>query len=416
MTPSKVGSNRSLLVALALCCATTISRADDQAPAFTKKFSGGEGKSVGATFGSNIVVEAGDADSKANLNISDFFDVGSQLLKYRFQASAPFDRKKSDSVDIGSLSGLSAGTSGTFELSLVVWPERSTKHTKAVKDFCIKLVPLLIEGYEYPEVGAWGPLPCGEATQLTTESLAEAVRSIAIERAKCISDPPKDPDKFPETDNPENRARFATCPARVKRPAPVLSANAGSLLEDAPRRIRELVDQGATAVQLWTLGLTGNRQNFKYVLPDAPTTAIKEEQKGWGITGAYTRMHKSTLWSLGYSHEESYEAADKVDICSPLGATGSTSCSEAILGAPEKKTSELAFAEFRYLEESAHVAISPRVQYDIEDSEWAIRLPIYLMHNKEGALTGGVSFGYTSKDDDIAMAIFIGKEFAFFDK
>ena len=45
-----------------------------------------------------------------------------------------------------------------------------------------------------------------------------------------------------------------------------------------------------------------------------------------------------------------------------------------------------------------------------------MRVPIYLARNKEGALTGGITFGYSSSDEDLGVAVFIGKEFGFFDE
>jgi hypothetical protein len=90
-------------------------------------------------------------------------------------------------------------------------------------------------------------------------------------------------------------------------------------------------------------------QDFSFVLAEDPATKKKSSETGYGAFLAYTYVGRTYLWTAGYSHEESYKAGDKVEICTPIGTTGSTSFSEGTVGSPKKQPAELAFLESRWI-------------------------------------------------------------------
>jgi hypothetical protein len=92
----------------------------------------------------------------------------------------------------------------------------------------------------------------------------------------------------------------------------------------------------------------------------------------------------------------------------------SLECKRATLAPPERSTTDLAFAEWRRLA-GKHWALSPRLEYDLNDSEWAFRMPVYFITDAKGAFTAGVSVGYTTKDEDLGFSVFVSKAFTFFD-
>ena len=307
-------------------------------------------------------------------------------------------------MDVGTLSGLSAGTSLAFELSHVDWPDAANDRRKAADAVCDNLIPEAIEGYSRDIVNAHGGWRCAPG-DLNEEKLQAAVKTLNDKRTACADK------KAAGT----LAANDVVCETLLAAPAARLSLRVEELLVGADERLGRMIDQVQTPISLWTVGATANEQKFSFALPETPTQVDHDDKNGWAVSAVFTRLSRAFLWSVGYSHEESYEAAAKVDICSPIGATGSSSCRQASLGAPTSQQSELAFAEVRWILPSRKLALSPRMQFDIEESEWAVRVPVYLVRNQQGAFTTGLALGYTSKDSDVGLAVFVGKEFAFFD-
>jgi hypothetical protein len=130
------------------------------------------------------------------------------------------------------------------------------------------------------------------------------------------------------------------------------------------------------------------------------------------VSVAWSYLAASSLWSFGYSHEKIYKAADKTQICSPLGTTGSTTCSENSIGEPSRDTAEIAFFEIRHLTFDGKFAFAPRLEFDFKKSVWAGRLPFYFIPNKDGQLTGGLALGYTDSDK-FGASVFVSKAFSF---
>ena len=71
-----------------------------------------DARSIGTGSLSRVVIEAGDADGKASARLAkELKPTGTRYGRFSFTVTAPFDSKKADKVDIGTLSGLTAGTS-----------------------------------------------------------------------------------------------------------------------------------------------------------------------------------------------------------------------------------------------------------------------------------------------------------------
>jgi hypothetical protein len=208
----------------------------------------------------------------------------------------------------------------------------------------------------------------------------------------------------------------ATCLLVAGKPAAAISPDAVKIIAEIRPEITEQVTGAESPMYGITLGAKANHQKFSYVLPAAPTVAESSNETGYGLSLSLTRVGHRHLFTLGYSHEESYKAGSKTQICNPIGTTGSLSCSETTLGAPTKKPAELIFLEDRFIVRAGKLALAARVEYDFEESQWAARLPIYFIANKSHQLTAGVALGYTEADDEgFGAAIFVSKAFSFFD-
>ena len=59
-----------------------------------------------------------------------------------------------------------------------------------------------------------------------------------------------------------------------------------------------------------------------------------------------------------------------------------------------------------------HIGLAPQATYRLEDDSFSLELPVYLTPDKNGNLNGGIKFGYNTKDDDVAVGLFVGVPFS----
>jgi hypothetical protein len=383
-----------IVVFLAMPCA-------GQTPASTTpiaKFDDADARSVGTGSSNRIVLEAGDADAKATARLAKLFGNGPEYGRYAFTVTAPFDSKKADKVEVGTLSGLTSGTSASFEYSLLKWTKATQTEQTAITAACEAAIPRLIPGYTWKQVGRVTSLNCNQDI-LDLQALREAVDSINKMVAACSSPTP------PSSEECKQVAPGST----------VVSGNAERVIEEIYSNVTDVVHAASRPMKSFTFSVKANEQSFSYVTADALTTTQTSSKTGYGAAFAYSYIGRRSLWSVGYAHEESYKSSPKLEVCSPIGTTGSLSCSEAIIGAPKKDGRELGFVELRRLIQAGQFALAPRLEFDFEESSWAARLPFYFITNKDDQLTAGVALGYTDEDDEFGASVFVSKAFAFFD-
>jgi len=124
------------------------------------------------------------------------------------------------------------------------------------------------------------------------------------------------------------------------------------------------------------------------------------------------RSRSDTLVFAGYRREETYSAGAKTDLCTPLGDADALRCDSVTLGAPTEKIRDLAFVELRRFFPGP-VGVSPRLTYDFEDDVTGVELPVYLVTDAAGGLTGGLRGSWRSDTEEIKLAVFVGKKFDF---
>jgi len=414
-----------------------------------------DAKSIATGSESRVVLEAGDADAKATGRLAHAFDLSDDYrARYAFTVTAPFDSKKADKVDVGTLSGLTAGTSATLELGVARWAQAGESDVLAVKAVCEKYIPLLIPGYTWSNVTK----ATGELCRLglfEPEALAAVVKKLNARRevcAKCFDVPDQEPSLCSVLRNGRERSckspdgtavavcalleknlreecaacekpsagELAACTdiATIKHDAKLADGHE-TLLADANRALRPEAEKLFRPLSMLTVALKANQQHFDYVLVEDLATAKSSDERGTGITVALTHVLRSSAWILGYSHEESYKGPDAVQLCTPVGTTGATSCKQATIGAPKKETAELAFVENRTAINAGRFSVAPRVEFDFKKSNWAVRLPVYFIANKDKQLTAGFALGYSEAEkekgrEELGASVFISKAFAFY--
>jgi len=118
-----------------------------------------------------------------------------------------------------------------------------------------------------------------------------------------------------------------------------------------------------------------------------------------------------TLYGLSIDVGEAYKDQGTKTLC-PSGP-GVVACVTGPIGAPKlKKTQTVAF-EVRHT--FKHFAIAPQLSYDAGSKETAFDLPIYMVGDGKDGLTGGIRFGWTSKEKEATAGFFVTKAFNLFD-
>lgn len=116
--------------------------------------------------------------------------------------------------------------------------------------------------------------------------------------------------------------------------------------------------------------------------------------------------------------ENGYKAADEQAVCAPPPADRSQACPVKVVGVPNSKRREVFEAEIRkFLPTPSKypVGVSAVFRRDWRQNETSLEAPIYLVKDKDGGLSGGVSVGYVwarkKEDGGARFTLFVGQTF-----
>lgn len=139
--------------------------------------------------------------------------------------------------------------------------------------------------------------------------------------------------------------------------------------------------------------------------PDTSLAEISSTETSWSVTayGNYLFNVNKHYWVVGGGTElqEAYKVGES--------------------GKLEQQTRKLLFAQLTWadpelvsipgLNGTIPLGIAPKVTYDVEENSLGLVLPVYLVRDKKGDLSGGVSFGWQSETDEMVVSVFMGKSF-----
>jgi hypothetical protein len=154
----------------------------------------------------------------------------------------------------------------------------------------------------------------------------------------------------------------------------------------------------------YALRMTIGRERFDYLMPDLQQK--QEHRVGWGIgaTAAFVSPSRRWMYLLGADYQEGDEAADAVVVCPPSSGVSSVTCVEGAFGSPSAVARKILSAEMR--SNFGHIGYSLKIAHDFESDRTGVDLPIYLLRNASGALSGGVRLGW-SQATDVVFGIFL---------
>lgn len=365
------------------------------------------GRTPNSGLTSKIVFEGSEEKGVATLRVGNHFGSSvSNVYRWSLSASAPFSQDEEDSRDIGDLSGLSAGSTATLELGWIGLDsiqERAWRKLKGTVETCGEAVKAVTDNRIDNACEPYAQKVFGVPMQKVHETLGVKREFNCTEEffsAEIFDQSPKVLQLRQDAGaNPASQRELEQLTqAREK----YLQAYRGVLEPPGP---------------LWSAGvrLKAGSTSFDYFL-DTNLAEKQSTSKTNTSIGAYLNyVHQRHLIGLGYSRVSNYTGGRKTQVCTPLGTTGALDCSEKVLGAPTRDEPDLLSLEWRYLIAPAKLAISPIVEYDLDEHEWAARVPVYGAVNKEGDLVGGLSINWDSEEDDVEAVVFFGKKFALFE-
>ncbi|MEQ1511003.1 MAG: hypothetical protein ABL909_11455 [Sphingopyxis sp.] len=164
------------------------------------------------------------------------------------------------------------------------------------------------------------------------------------------------------------------------------------------------------------VGLKGSvaRDGYDY-LDIAGFSLESTSRTSYGATAYAGYLAGDGSWSgqLSVAYQRRYATADERTICRPI-AGGASECLSGADGVPTRNTRLLASAELRKSIRISGVdfGIAPRIDYDLDDNEALISLPIYALRNGDGRLNGGIRIGYGTRQDALEARVFIGVPFS----
>jgi hypothetical protein len=411
----------------AVTCPTLGATPDGTKQVAQDSLSSGDNKPSGTpTYLNATSIEAGTSDTKATLAFAGYLPTSwgdNYFLHYQLNGEAPLATKGStDEVDIGTVSGLTAGSSAAAKISITRWPHAAEKPVEDLESVCETEVPQLISPrtggmqYSWDQISSWSDAKesCSRAI-FQTPTLQSMVDGLNAHLKKCDPLPP-----LPANPSQSEVDRAATakqvCDTLKKGNGAHLTAAGqdASNLRHILAQVNELERAASETTWLLTAGPKVNRQKVSYFAKNDLSTLLKTNTTGYGADLGLTRVHGNLMASVGFSYEKSYKSNDTLQVCSPVSGSTSLKCPQGAIGAPTRMFSRIAFTEARYLMSPAF-AVAPRLEYDFTSSKFAAKLPIYFVPSKDKALSGGIALGYvTHGGGGFGVTVFANKAFSLY--
>lgn len=199
-------------------------------------------------------------------------------------------------------------------------------------------------------------------------------------------------------------------------------ANVGELVDaygpDPAEFRRRFLPKGA---HLTFMGLDASMGRGDHTFLDRTNFKLLSEPRTTWEVGAYYGLISSDLTSslrARVVYGQSYKDNDEAEICRTVSIpVGGTDCIKGPDGAPIRERTGLASVEARKLlivNDKTQIAFAPQITYRFEDKNVGVEVPIYLVPDEKGKLSGGIKAVYNSKGDEFAIGLFVGVPFSIF--
>jgi len=168
------------------------------------------------------------------------------------------------------------------------------------------------------------------------------------------------------------------------------------------------------------MGIDASLGRDSYTILDRTAfTTSKSSKNSWEVGAYYGLIAHDISWSARARvvYGKSFKSPDEVQICRTITGSTDQECLSGPDGPPTSEKTALASFELRHLvklNSNQKVGFAPQITYDFDDKDFGIEVPVYLAPDKDGKLSGGLKFAYSSKDDDFGIGLFVGVPFSIF--
>jgi hypothetical protein len=116
------------------------------------------------------------------------------------------------------------------------------------------------------------------------------------------------------------------------------------------------------------------------------------------------------LYLAKYEHQNAYSDAASGTIC-PVSGAAQVTCSTGALGPPKNSIVRLTTIEFRDAYSSS-LAFAVSYHHDFQARVNSVEIPVYLFKDGKSGLSGGVTAGWRSDNNNRIFGIFVSAPFS----
>lgn len=340
---------------------STLADTDPGGRSFVAPVGDGTLTSSASSARSGAEIHAGSENTKAYIRLGRSLSESSFFSVFSLTASAPLD-KKSDTTSLATLDGFA--NAFTLELKLT----RFITHRKSVNwsehlDYYNRL----------QEAVAKGALAKGDV-----KTLEDGIKTKQVDSGNLFEY------------------------------APEMAAGFESFTRD-----RDKWDKtGGIAASV-------GHQAFSFLTPPV-LTKESTDKIPWSVKAFYGFMPGSddTLVTFSYEYQDAYKDADSKTIVLPPDTSGVQEAKTGAIGPPKRDRKQLVALEvrrfFTLTKAEKPIGLNLKLTYDLEEDTFGAEMPVWLVRDAKGNLTGGLSFGWKEKDHRFTVGVIVGGAFGFF--
>jgi hypothetical protein len=267
-----------------------------------------------------------------------------------------------------------------------------------------KCVPIAIAGWP-------------ATTQLSTKDAAEAQAGLQAQLAQARSRPDFTYPIHIPAGTTSNEQALATHVRSECEPTDARFGDERTFVEEflSPQEAkafrRSFFDQ-RSRLRLFGVDGTFGQNGYEY-LDRAAFELSTVDKTAWEV-GAYAGIVNSNATfaaRLRGGIGRSFELPNEAEDCRTVEGLAEPKCLKGPDGPPVGDLEGLISLETRHFIEIApdrHIGLAPQATYLFDEDNLVLELPVYLTPGDDGVLSGGIKFGYESKEDDFAVGLFVG--------
>jgi hypothetical protein len=166
----------------------------------------------------------------------------------------------------------------------------------------------------------------------------------------------------------------------------------------------------------WQLGLRTAVGYHDYTYYDAASLS-KHELSRFSLSGGaeLSWLLDSATITAGARYQRAFQAARSQTACHVVSVPSTVQCVTGGLAPPQRTDSIPLSLELHAAWELRHpllgllpaIGIAPRLEVDALSDNWSVDVPVYLVRDEHGALSGGFRIGYSSHEGKVIGSIFV---------